>query len=435
MTLQELKEELQAKRDLLKQIFDEAKTGEKDEDSKPILDFEKVMGLGSAVNKLEGAEKAIRVTEIVKELQEAIADLDLKVRTKEAAEGYAASEKHFSEQRKRPAFPTAPAEARAKDLTFFQIARRVIEDPIFKAWRQGSRDGRIEVDAYWTGSKRLERKALMTTSAGFEPESTRTGVVVDLPLRPLQVVDIIPMGRTGQANVVYMEQTTRTQAAAEVAEGGAKPEATFVFTEQSAAVREIAVSIPVTDIQLEDVEFIGSMIETMLREDIDERLDSQIIVGDGIAPNLLGILNTSGIQTQAKGTDPIPDAIAKAGTLLRTGVARAAPTHVLLHPDDWDDVRLLRTADGEYLFGNPSQMVQPRIWGMPIVLNEALSAGTGLIGSFMPRNIQLVERRGIMVERGFVGNQFVENKQTIRAATRKALVVFRPAAFATVTGL
>jgi len=70
-----------------------------------------------------------------------------------------------------------------------------------------------------------------------------------------------------------------------------------------------------------------------------------------------------------------------------------------------------------------------------VVQNEALTENAGLVGSFEPAWISMFERKGVVIERGFTGSQFVEGKQTIRATMRAALVVFRPAAFATVTGI
>lgn len=432
-SLSELREERDAKRALHQQIFDEALVKEGDEEKH---DLKQVECLGTAVNELEGTEKARKVASIAKELEDAIADLDEKICTEEAHQGFITTQKHFENQRKRPAFPTSSVtkDATGRPLSVKQIAHRIVEDPTFKSWLQGSRDGKIQIDASFFGAT---RKALMSTSAGFEPESTRTGQVVDIPLRPPQVVDIMPTGQTGQANVVYMRQTTRTQAAAEVPEGGAKPEATFVFAEESTPVREIAVSLPVTDIQLEDVPFIESLIETMLREDMNERLDTQILNGDGVAPNLEGILNVTGVLnvvgSAAAGDDLISTA-AKAGSAIRTGAARAIPTHLLFHPDDWTDIQISRvnaSGDQRFLIGNPQDMTAQRLWGWPVVINETLTPGTGVIGGFSARNVQLVERRGIVVERGFVNNQFVQNQQTLRASMRSAVAVFRPAAFAT----
>lgn len=280
----------------------------------------------------------------------------------------------------------------------------------------------------------IELKTLMTTSAGWAPENTRTGRVVDFATRPVQVIDLIPQGTTNQNAVVYMEETTFTNNAAETAEAGTYPEAALALTEQSSTVRKIAVFLPVTDEQLEDEPQVRGYIDQRLPFMLRQRLDSQILNGNGTAPNLRGILNVAGIQTQAKGADPVPDAVYKAMTKVRV-TGRALPNGVVMHPNDWQDIRLLRTADGIYIWGNPSDAGPERIWGLQVAQSDAITENTALVGDFANYS-ELATRRGIDVQ---VSNShstyFTEGKQAMRADLRAALVVYRPAAFATVTGI
>lgn len=280
----------------------------------------------------------------------------------------------------------------------------------------------------------VELKTLLDTSTGWAPETTRGPRIVDYATRPLQVTDIIPQTTTGQSAITFMEETTYTNAAAEVAEGGTYAEAALAFTERTSPVRKIGVWLPVTDEQLEDVPQVRGYINNRLPFMVRQRLDSQILVGNGTAPNLRGILNTSGIQTQAKGSDPTPDAVYKALTLVKT-TGQAMPNAVVFNPADWQDVRLLRTADGIYIWGSPSEAGPARIWGLPVVEAQGLTQNTALVGDFQ-NYAELATRRGIDVQ---VSNShstfFVEGKQAIRADVRVALVVYRPAAFCTVTGV
>jgi HK97 family phage major capsid protein len=167
---------------------------------------------------------------------------------------------------------------------------------------------------------------------------------------------------------------------------------------------------------------------------VRQRLDSQILVGDGVAPNLGGILTTVGIQTQAKGGDPTPDAVYKAIVKVEV-VGQAAPNAVIFHPTNWQDVRLLRTADGIYIWGNPSDAGPERIWGLRVLKAQAITLGKALVGDFA-NYIELSTRRGIDVQ---VSNShadfFINGKLAVRADTRVALVVYRPSAFTQVTGL
>jgi len=280
----------------------------------------------------------------------------------------------------------------------------------------------------------IEFKTLMTTTAGWAPETTRSGLLVDIATRPVQVTDIIPVDPTSQSAYVYMEETTFTNNAAEVAEGGTYGEAAFALTEQTSTVRKVGVWVPVTDEQLEDEPAAQAYLDRRLPFMLRQRLDSQILTGNGTAPNLRGINNVVGIQTQAKGADPVFDAILKAATKVRV-TGRAMPGAVIFHPNDWQDLRLTRTADGIYILGNPNEPGPASIWGLRPIESDAQTENTAVVGDFTNYSL-LAVRRGVEVQ---VTNAhstfFIEGKQAVRADMRAALVFTRPAAFATVTGI
>jgi len=327
---------------------------------------------------------------------------------------------------------------------FKSLGEMVTQAKAFEDWTKSGAAGGIALNfenamptdllSHGASFNTIGAKALMTTAAGFAPESLRLPGFVEAVTRPIQMLDIIPMGQTGKDSVPYMEETTRTHAAAGTAEGGTYAESTFVFTAKSAPVRKITDSVPVTDEQLEDEPFIAGYINGRLIFGIRQKFDRDVLLGDGAGSNLRGLKNVSGIQTQAKGTDPVPDAFFKAMTKIRVQ-GRSIPTHHVLHPTDWQAIRLMRTAEGMYLWGNPSEAGPERLWGLPVVQNDADSAGTGYTGSFQPDCVSGFERKGVDVQVGFTGTQFTEGKRTIRADMRAALVWFRPAAFCSVTGL
>ena len=282
-------------------------------------------------------------------------------------------------------------------------------------------------------AKRLV-KTLFETTAGWDPETVRLPRVIEdaQAVRP-RIIDLIPFAQTGLGTVTWMEETTATLAAAEKAEGAAYAESQFVLTEQSSAVQKITDSVPVTDEQLEDVSMVQSYLDGRLRFGVRKRLSLQLLVGNGATPNLRGILNVVGIQVQVKGGDNEPDAIYKAITLVRV-TGDADPNAVVLHPNDWQTIRLLQTADGIYIWGSPSEAGPERIWGLQIVQTAEETENTGLVGDFA--NFSMVfERKGIDVQVGFVNDDFTKGRKTLRADMRAAFVVFRPAAFCTVTGI
>ena len=111
------------------------------------------------------------------------------------------------------------------------------------------------------------------------------------------------------------------------------------------------------------------------------------------------------------------------------------PNLLVMHSNNWSYLRRLRTADGIYILGNPSDTNSVgRIWGLPIVANESLTAGTGIVGDFA-NFARLVERRGMDIQVGYYNTQFIQGQKAIRADIRVAMVWIRGQAFCQVTGL
>lgn len=280
----------------------------------------------------------------------------------------------------------------------------------------------------------LAVKTLMETGAGFAPQSIRTGKVVEYAHRRPMVADIIPQSPTEQAAILYMEETTSTNSAATRAEGGQAGESAIAYTQRSDTVREIATFLPVTEIQIEDVSQARNLIDNRLMSFLELTKEVQLLTGDGNDPNLTGFLVKSGVQSQAKSTDPTPDAIYKGMTKVRaTGMAE--PSAIVIHPNDWQDIRLLRTTDGIYIWGNPSEAGPERVWGLPAVITTAETENTALLGDFQLYS-EIFNRRGANIKVSDSHSDFfIKGKLAIRADVRLALAIYRAAAFCKVTGI
>ena len=278
-------------------------------------------------------------------------------------------------------------------------------------------------------------KTEMTRAAGWDPEQRDSGLIVLDAQRPIQILDLIPTIPTSRDTYVYMEETTFTNNAAEIAEASATTygEAALAYTRRTQAVEKIAVYIPVSEEQLEDSAEAEALVNARLPFMVEQRLDSQIVNGNGTTPNLLGVLSATGLQTQARGSDPGMDAIHKAITLSRV-TGRAMPNAIVMHSNNWQYLRLTRTADGIYILGNPSDNSIPRLWGLPVAYNEAITAGTAVVGDFTNYCL-LAEKRGMTVDVGWINTYFIRGMKAIRATIRVAMVWTRGEAFVQVTSL
>jgi HK97 family phage major capsid protein len=398
--LRDAQAKLNAARTRQKAIFDEAG---------PDLDMSKVKVIsGSTADKVKAIQEAETEMKDLKKEVESLRDV---ARAAAQAKGYSV-ERDGKEHK-------------------VQVEHKSFEDHILAALpdlKDMSKGRKAFMD--------VELKTDFTRSAGWAPESVRSGRVELTPLRPaVHVVQFIPSGTISQASYKYMEETTHTATnTVEIAEAGTYGEAAFALTERSKPVEKIGAWVPVTDEQLEDEPAAGAYLRSRLTAQIQRRLDSQVMVGDGSTPNILGTENVVGIQTQAKGTDTIPDAFRKLLTKFQDdGFCEASVGFIA--PSKWQDVVLERTADGLYVWGHPSVQGPETLWGVPIVATTAVTSTKIVAGDYATYGM-LFMRRGMDVQ---VTNShstfFTTGKQAIRADIRAVMVHFRPKAFGTVTGL
>lgn len=314
-----------------------------------------------------------------------------------------------------------------------------IESPTFKQYDRAARRGpattiELAEAAYkFALASEVEQKATLTET-GFAPQAIRISTIVPGVLRRPVVADLLPNGTTSQNAVVYMEETTTTNGVAPTAEGAAKPESALAFTERTANVRKIAGILKITNELFEDVPALRSYVEQRLRLFLVLAEETQLLSGDGVAPDILGLLNTTGILTQAIGTDTALDAIHKAMTKIATTSFLMASGGVI-NPTNWETIRLVKTTYGEYIYGPPQDGDGNMLWGIPFVKTTAMTAGTALVGAFDAAT-QIFRRNEVAFDVATQNeDDWKRNIVALRVEERLALAVYRPSGLCTVTGL
>lgn len=400
--------------------------------SKQLADIFEAAGENMDLSKVNDGDFAGKSTvekaTIIRKRNEELSEIKKAMEPLIDLEAIAAENRKARSEAKTPANPFTHPDSGGGQGTKLRTVRELLDSSAdYKAFRSGDKKTAvIEIPE-------AEFKTLMTLST-INVQTQRRPGIVEMALEQRTVADLMLQGATDVNAQEYYEETTVTNNAAEVAEGGTKPESALAYTLRTDNVRKIATWIPATDELLNDVPRMQTTIEGRLIYMVKRREETELLLGDGIAPNILGLENRSGIQTQAKGADPVPDAIYKAMMKIMA-VAFADPTAVVMHPYDWQDIRLLRTADGVYIWGSPSESGPERIWGLPVRLTTAQTQNTALVGAFRP-HAEVIRREGITITVSTEhSTYFVENKVAILAEERLALAVYRPAAFCTVTGI
>lgn len=274
---------------------------------------------------------------------------------------------------------------------------------------------------------RLEVKNTVTSSATTVFPFQKPGVIAGdfAPLTIRQVLRSIPV--TSNA-VNSLREASWTNSAAEVAQGGAKPESDLTFEAYDVNVQTVAHFIKVSKQLMEDAPAIMSYIDTRLRDGLAQRIDAQLLNGNGTSPNLSGLTDSGNFTAYtATSDDLLVDAINRAKySLWALGYM---PDVAIVNPADWGAMERTRegAGTGMYLYGTPGTMGNANPFGIRIVLSNNMTQGYFLVGA-LDRAAVLYNRSGAVIEMGYVNADFTNNLVTIRCEERLALGVEVPSA-------
>ena len=265
----------------------------------------------------------------------------------------------------------------------------------------------------------------LLTNTGMATTSVRSNFVEYTPTQAPTIVDLFATITINQPSYLFLSESTFTNAAAAVLEGGAKPEAALAFEEKSVIARKIAVHIPVTTEALSDVANAESIINNRLLTMFRLKVEDQLINGNGIAPQMSGLLNLSGIQTHTLGADTVIDAVKKMITKVET-VAFANPNVVVMHPSLWETIVLNKDAEDRYYFGGPVNVDTRTIWGLPVVTTTLIASDKVMVMD--TTHFALVMRQDATFATGVINDDFTKNIQRILIEGRMNLAAHRPSA-------
>lgn len=341
------------------------------------------------------------------------------------------------------------------------LGQLFLDSPEFKSLQGGKNGANMpspfilnsgDITSQGWGQKDVYSGLLDTTGLSFTGFGTRErDALVIPPMRTRRVRDLFPARTTTAAVIEYFRQlgfttpgTTAVNNAAPVAQrsGGAfaaKPQSSMVFEGHQAPVRTLAHWEAAHRNVLADEPQLRSIIDNELLYGLRLQEDYQILNGDGTGENLLGVLETPGVQEYAwsdGATSPVPDtkadALRRAATL--AFLAYYEPTGIVLHPNDWEDLELTKNTQGTYLMAVSMQVgSEARVWRMPVIDTPAIQEGTALVGAF-GTGAQLYDREQANIR---ISEQhadfFVRNAIVILAEQRLALAVKRPESFVKVS--
>ena len=250
-----------------------------------------------------------------------------------------------------------------------------------------------------------------------------------LPNRRVHMRDIINLGTMSTSSIDYVREEDTTEGnLTTVAEGAAKPQIQPKFSERQAVAQYIAGWLRISRKMLDDMQALRSFLQMRLMEMYLKVEDAQILNGDGVSPNLEGILTVAAALTDTTGADI--ELIIKAIAQLES--ADYTATGVVLHPAAYYYIAINKAVgSGEYDL--PGIVVisngQLFIAGVPVYKTTAMARNEFVVGDWQ-LGAQLFIRDQPVVE--FFdqdANNVTTNQITVRIEGRVALAIYRAEAF------
>lgn len=281
-------------------------------------------------------------------------------------------------------------------------------------------------------SVEIETKSAMDLS-GSIPADLAPGILA-FRTEPTRIASLFPRVTMPGPSIEYIRHTGNSGSAGMVAPGGQKPEITLATDVVTATARKIAAHIGVTTETLLDFQSSSGYITAALQHSLTSAENVGLLNGDGVAPNLTGLLTTPGLLTraQAASDETVLDVIEKSLNDLRTGASFTEATGIVMHPDAFSAARLLKNTLGNYVLGEPTDAGPATLWGKPVVCTTDIDPKTVVVGNFADGGAVLM-RQGVTVQTQSAGADFTTNIVRYLAEERIALAIYRPSMFVNVT--
>lgn len=254
------------------------------------------------------------------------------------------------------------------------------------------------------------------------------------------LMDLLPVIPVSSGSVEYVQDQSPladlANKAAEVAEGGAKPQAGPTMAVITEATATIAAWANMTRQVAADAPQVRGYLDNRLRYSVKRRADGQVINGNGTSPNLRGIANRSGIVTYAPGAAEARYRSVRRGIRLMEDV-ESVPEIIVLNPADAELFDLSNdTSAGIHatpdFSGGLQQPGARSVWGLQPVRSTAIAAGTALL--IDPMGLAILDRQQVTAYMtDSHASNFTSNILTLLLEARIGLALFDPACVGKIT--
>lgn len=296
----------------------------------------------------------------------------------------------------------------------------------------------VKADAYksfvggQTQKARFEVKNTVTGSDTTVAPDRKPGVVGGA-FQMLTMESLFPAVPTGSNAVEFTKENVFTNNAAEAAEGASKAESSLTFTLVNMPISTVAHWIKISRQLAADHAALAAYIDLRMRYGVNRKVETQLVSGDGTAPNISGILDTGNFTAHGYADANLGTTLKKLvlirkimGDLWAAGYPADA---IVLNPADWAQIEIdIFSANTNMIAFKYDEGGRPILFGVPVVQSVGMTADNVAVGAFGSA-ATLYNRDGVVVEMSDSdSDNFTKNLITLRAERRLALATERPAA-------
>ena len=279
---------------------------------------------------------------------------------------------------------------------------------------------------------RVEVKNTLTGSDTTVAPQRNAGIVGGAFL-PFAMEALLPSTTTSSNAIEFTKEASFTNSAAEASEGAQKAESALTWSLVNMPVSTVAHWIKISKQLAADAPALAAYVNTRMRYGVNQKVDTQLVVGDGTAPNISGTYDTGNFTAHGYANAALGSTLKKL-VLIRKIMAdlytAGYPADaIVLNPADWADIEieLFTTAAGQTLY-SVNEAGQARLFGVPVIQAIGMAADTFQVGRFSEAYM-VYNREGVVVEMSDSdGDNFQKNLVTLRAERRLALATEKPAA-------
>ena len=300
------------------------------------------------------------------------------------------------------------------------MGKQFVESDAYKAFQNGAaQKARFEV----------QNNTLTGSDTNVAPD--RKAGIVPGDSQFLTLESLFPSIPTSSNAIEYTKEASFTNSAAETTEGAAKPESALTWSLVNMPVSTVAHWLKISRQLAADAPALAAYVNTRMVYGVNRRVETQLAAGDGVAPNISGILDTGNFTAHGYLSGALPTNLPKLGLIRKIMGDLWAngyfPDAILLNPTDCAQIEidLFDTAAGQARF-NTDSAGNMRLFGVPIVQSNGITADQVVVGAFGQCGT-IHNREGVMVELSDSdSDNFTKNLVTVRAERRLALTIERP---------